>query len=202
MPISAPLQMKGRRWQSRAERPSNQPIDLAALSDILDCLGVASANFNTIGDGTSSRPVVLLHRRVVAMSRIRSEKVAEILGIGVRCVQKMAVGGRLPSAARIGKLWTFDEVVIRKFLADEEARVACRQTDVRTNPQTTTYTSARMSGGFASLSKERNIEKAYRQAISDALASCVTKRSSSSKKHGPGSKVRPGKRQLQATSHM
>ena len=55
-------------------------------------------------------------------SRIRVAEVACMLGIGVRCVQQMAATGRLPGAARIGKLWTFDPAKIRAYLADAEAR--------------------------------------------------------------------------------
>jgi excisionase family DNA binding protein len=61
-----------------------------------------------------------------ARQRIRAAEVAKILGVGTRCVQKMAARGELPSAAQIGKLWTFDKARIEQFLADAESEVRSR----------------------------------------------------------------------------
>src|SRR5579875_169344 len=93
-------------------------------------------------------------------SRVRAPEVAAMLGIGVRCVQKMAAAGRLPSAARIGKIWTFDPVRIRAYLAEAEAQ-AC---------QNAISISATGSGGLERHLPEGKSEKAYASAMSRLLA--------------------------------
>lgn len=50
--------------------------------------------------------------------RIRVVKAASILGVTSRTVQAMALRGELPGAAKIGGLWTFDEVALRKWLQE------------------------------------------------------------------------------------
>lgn len=45
--------------------------------------------------------------------RIRPADVARITGLSRRQVQAMAQAGLLPSAAKLGSLWTFDERRIR-----------------------------------------------------------------------------------------
>jgi hypothetical protein len=87
--------------------------------------------------------------------RIRANDVASILGVGVRCVQQMAAAGRLPSAARIGKVWTFDPVRIKSFLA--EAEIQCQK---RTSIRET------VSGGFERPLTESKSERAYELAMS------------------------------------
>jgi excisionase family DNA binding protein len=90
-----------------------------------------------------------------ARQRIRASEVAQILGVGVRCVQKMAARGELPSAARIGKIWTFDKAKIEQFLADAEA-------EVRNRMETTTSLVARPRGSLKSISES---ERAYKLAM-------------------------------------
>ena len=53
--------------------------------------------------------------------RIVSAKVASILGIPVQTVRAMAARGQLPSAAKMGRNWTFSETAIRTWLRDREA---------------------------------------------------------------------------------
>lgn len=50
--------------------------------------------------------------------RIRAPAAAAILGVEVRTVQALAARGELPGAAKIGKLWTFDEPALRQWLKD------------------------------------------------------------------------------------
>ena len=52
--------------------------------------------------------------------RIRSTKVARILGVTVQTVQEMAARGALPSAAKVDRYWTFNEKAIRKWLRARE----------------------------------------------------------------------------------
>jgi len=48
--------------------------------------------------------------------RIKSTKVASILGVTAQTVREMAARGELPSAAKVGRHWTFNEKSIRKWL--------------------------------------------------------------------------------------
>lgn len=41
--------------------------------------------------------------------RIRAERVAEITSLSVRKVQENSAAGMIPSAAKIGGVWTYDE---------------------------------------------------------------------------------------------
>lgn len=55
--------------------------------------------------------------------RIQSLRVAMILGVTTRKVQEMAARGELPSAARIGRRWTFNEAAVRRWLQQQEMTV-------------------------------------------------------------------------------
>ena len=52
--------------------------------------------------------------------RIGVEAVALILGENVRTVQAMAAAGKIPSAAKPAKKWTFNETIVRDWLAERE----------------------------------------------------------------------------------
>jgi len=54
--------------------------------------------------------------------RIQTPAVARILGITSKTVREMAARGDLPSAARIGQRWTFNEARIGQWLSEQEAR--------------------------------------------------------------------------------
>jgi hypothetical protein len=81
-----------------------------------------------------------------------------MLGIGVRCVQKMAASGQLPGAARIGKLWTFDPAKIDAYLADAEAKC-----------QNQIFTNATEFGGCELPLTGAKSAKAYDAAMSKLL---------------------------------
>lgn len=53
--------------------------------------------------------------------RIRAIEVSDILGVELRTVQAMAARGELPGAAKVGKLWTFDEKALVAFLPEFRA---------------------------------------------------------------------------------
>ena len=57
--------------------------------------------------------------------RIRKGAVAAMLGVSARTVLDMARAGRLPGAAQVGKLWTFDPAKIRAHVARLEAEAQC-----------------------------------------------------------------------------
>jgi hypothetical protein len=54
--------------------------------------------------------------------RIFIEDVAAILGMPLRSVQTMASRGKIPSAAKLGRRWTFNECAVRSLLQGEEIR--------------------------------------------------------------------------------
>jgi hypothetical protein len=54
--------------------------------------------------------------------RIQTNQAKDILGVSKRSVQSFAAQGILPSAAQIGRAWTFDKAALRRFVAEcEEA---------------------------------------------------------------------------------
>lgn len=85
--------------------------------------------------------------------RIRVNRVCEITGLGKRQVQAMAVQGKIPGAAQLGRLWTFDEGKLRRWIALREK--AC---------QGTSTNGARHTGAVFKL-PDTNIEAAYIRAI-------------------------------------
>ena len=62
------------------------------------------------------------------MQRIRAPAAAAMLGVSPRSVQAMAARGDLPSAAKIGKVWTFDPATLSRWISDREADVWLRKT--------------------------------------------------------------------------
>jgi phage terminase Nu1 subunit (DNA packaging protein) len=52
------------------------------------------------------------------MERVRAHVAAGILGVEVRTVQALASRGEVPGAAKIGGLWTFDEVALRNWIRE------------------------------------------------------------------------------------
>lgn len=60
--------------------------------------------------------------------RIRVPAVAAITGLSVRTVQHMAARDKIPGAARLGGVWTFDEARLRAWIRERE--VACQGTSI------------------------------------------------------------------------
>lgn len=58
--------------------------------------------------------------------RIRPADVARITGLSVRKVQEMSAAGRLPGAAKMDGIWTFDESKIRAWIRHQERQVEAR----------------------------------------------------------------------------
>jgi hypothetical protein len=54
------------------------------------------------------------------LPRIQSAAAARILGVSQRSVQGLALRGELPSAARIGGVWTFDAERLAAFVTQRE----------------------------------------------------------------------------------
>jgi len=88
--------------------------------------------------------------------RIRAAVVSEMTSLSVRTIQDLAIAGKLPGAAKLGGVWTFDPVRLRAWIIERE--LACQG-----NPGISI--SAAQHGGGASRLPDANIEAAYEQLI-------------------------------------
>jgi hypothetical protein len=104
--------------------------------------------------------------------RVRAVDAAKMLGLTVRGVQAMAAQGRLPGAAKIGSLWTFDPGKLRRFVAAKEDE--CRLSQI--------YTDEEASGGCEPPLPAKNIEKAYRLMMSRLRGGSGTRESKKSRR--------------------
>ena len=52
--------------------------------------------------------------------RVGVSQVAQITGMGVRTIQQRAAWGLIPSAAKLGGNWSFDEAAIRLWVGQQE----------------------------------------------------------------------------------
>src|SRR5690242_2810429 len=68
--------------------------------------------------------------------RIKAPQVAAITGLSLRTVQMMAAAGKIPSAAQLGRTWTFDELVVRRWLKEQETP-ACNEMRPTQTPTST-----------------------------------------------------------------
>lgn len=59
--------------------------------------------------------------------RVKADVVSKITGYSVRQVQNMAALGKIPSAARPGKIWTFDELRVRRWMKEKEREIEIRR---------------------------------------------------------------------------
>ena len=64
--------------------------------------------------------------------RIYVEDVAAIIGVPLRTAQLMASRGDLPSAVKIGKRWSFNELAIRGWLTQRE--IECQSARLQRTP--------------------------------------------------------------------
>lgn len=87
--------------------------------------------------------------------RVRSSRASEITGLPVRTVQALAARGELPGAAKLGKVWTFDEARLRAWVRQGEAK-ACRGISI----------GATASGGRACRFPAATIDAAYERLFS------------------------------------
>jgi len=101
-------------------------------------------------------------RLAKAAERVTIEGAAIILGVPARTVQSLAAAGTLPSAAKVGRRWTFDEAALRRWLTGQEAAEARR---CRSEKPRRAATGAAASSGGASRSAARRSGGAYEQAM-------------------------------------
>lgn len=58
--------------------------------------------------------------------RINVAEAANILGVSTRTVQRLIYERRLPTAAKVGRLWTINEQALRSWLRDQEEIQTCQ----------------------------------------------------------------------------
>ncbi|KAA0113530.1 DNA-binding protein [Methylobacterium sp. P1-11] len=63
--------------------------------------------------------------------RVTIAEAAAILGVSLRVVQRLASKRQLPTAAKVGRLWTFNEAAIRAWLVEQESKPPCQQIERR-----------------------------------------------------------------------
>lgn len=90
---------------------------------------------------------------------IQSPAAAFILGVSVRQVQNMAARGLLPSAAKMGSVWTFRRGAIQDYRRQKE-REACQQA------MNVISIGALASGTGASVSVDETLDEAYERVLS------------------------------------
>src|ERR1700722_17693462 len=89
--------------------------------------------------------------------RIRPSEVARITSLSMRQIQSMAASGKIPGAAKLGGVWTFDPSQISAWVRKAENE-ACRR-------PATTYTSAATYGGAVSSLPATSIDAAFERLI-------------------------------------
>ncbi len=52
------------------------------------------------------------------MERTQIPGACQILGVSARTIQRLATAGLLPSAVKVGRVWTFDIQALRTWLAN------------------------------------------------------------------------------------
>ncbi|WP_432443177.1 helix-turn-helix domain-containing protein [Methylobacterium aquaticum] len=99
------------------------------------------------------------NKRRGSVERTQIPGACKILGVSARTVQRLAVAGQLPSAVKVGRVWTFDIQALRSWLVEQEVK-PCQRIERR--PRTAVTGEARRSG-LASRSEARNTVSALRQ---------------------------------------
>lgn len=57
--------------------------------------------------------------------RVQTRAASDITGLKVRGIQAMASRGEIPGAAKLGRVWTFNETELRRWIRRRESEV-CR----------------------------------------------------------------------------
>ena len=96
------------------------------------------------------------------MERTQIPGACKILGVSSRTIQRLASAGQLPSAVKVGRVWTFDIQALRSWLVEQEVK-PCQRIE-RRKPQRAATGGAR-SYGPASSSEAKSTVSASRQAI-------------------------------------
>jgi hypothetical protein len=97
---------------------------------------------------------------MIETERVRADAVSRMTSLSVRKVQELAVAGKLPGAAKLGGVWTFNALRVRAWIRERE-RVCLEQAGETRNSSTSAAT---RGGGVSSLPDE-SIALAYEQLI-------------------------------------
>jgi predicted DNA-binding transcriptional regulator AlpA len=89
---------------------------------------------------------------------VRPSAVAQMTSLSVRKVQEMAAAGKLPSAAKLGGVWTFDPAAIKAWIQERREVVRLR------NCLPVATSRATRLGGIESAPDE-SIAEAYKRLI-------------------------------------
>ena len=89
---------------------------------------------------------------------IQAPAAAFILGVSIRQVQNMAARGLLPSAAKIGSVWTFRRGAVLDYRRQKEGEACQRAENIIS-------TGARGSGTAASVLVGETLDEAYTRAL-------------------------------------
>jgi len=92
--------------------------------------------------------------------RIRAQVVCTMTSLSLRKVQEMADQGLIPSAAKLGGVWTFDPIRVRAWIRERER--ACLE-KAGAKPPTSLSVGTRI--GDVSVSTDESIELVYEQLI-------------------------------------
>src|SRR5580698_3051210 len=87
--------------------------------------------------------------------RIRPFEVARMTSLSLRHIQSLAASGKIPGAAKLGGVWTFDPVQVRAWIRSQEQ--ACQR-----NSRPTAIRGTALFGDVSKLPDE-NIEARYEQ---------------------------------------
>lgn len=86
--------------------------------------------------------------------RIQAPAAAAITGLSLWNIQRLAIRGEIPGAAKLGSRWTFNEAKLRRWITHREAE-ACRRID--------TSAVARGTGDFGYTGM--SLDEAYERAL-------------------------------------
>ena len=98
-----------------------------------------------------------------ASERIQGSGVAKMTGMSARWIRAKAAEGHIPSAIKIGAIWTFDEAIVRAWVREKEAETC--QDIKRHSLNLTTSTNEAKTGTAEWLSMERSYVAAYELRI-------------------------------------
>lgn len=54
--------------------------------------------------------------------RVTVDEASAILGVSARTIQRMTNSGKLPTAAKIGRIWTYNEQALRDWVSSQEEK--------------------------------------------------------------------------------
>ena len=78
-------------------------------------------------------------REPIVPERVRPADVSRMTSLSVRKIQEMSAQGKIPSAAKLGGVWTYDPADIRKWIKEAERAALPVRSERRTSLGTQNY---------------------------------------------------------------